>query len=162
MHTVTAARPQARIAATLAFVSAVVCGLVLAGCTASPGGVVPASAIPRLTAIAERAAKANGDSAPAWASAVLTTHKKALTSATPGDIVPGAGNDPVYLVTMRGHFTAYGASPPSGAALPTGTYLSIVVDAGTFRVSDGGLSPKPPPVSPASLGPVTYLIGHHP
>jgi len=32
------------------------------------------------------------------------------------------------------------------------------VDAKTFQVLDFGLSPSPPPVSPASLGPVTYLI----
>ena len=35
-----------------------------------------------------------------------------------------------------------------------------VVDARTFQVLDSGLSPSPPPVSPASLGPVTYLTGH--
>ncbi|MGH3255556.1 MAG: hypothetical protein ACRDOU_09140 [Streptosporangiaceae bacterium] len=89
--------------------------------------------------------------------AVLTTHAKALTSATPGDFVPGAGDVPVFLVTMRGNFTAYGASGPPGAAPPTGRYLSIVVNAKTFQVLDSGLSPNPPPVSPASLGPVTYL-----
>jgi len=108
--------------------------------------------------LASRAAKANGDVSPQWMTAVLTTHARALTSATPGDFVPGGGVR-VYLVTMRGHFTAYQSSPPPGAALPTGRYLSIVVDARTFQVLDFGLSPNPPPVSPASLGPVTYLTG---
>jgi hypothetical protein len=121
------------------------------------GPPVPASAISQLRVLASRAAKGNGDAAPEWVTAVLTTHAKALTSATPGDLVPDAGQVSVYLVTMRGHFTAYGASPPPGAALPTGEYLSIVVDARTFQVLDLGLSPAPPPVSPASLGPVTYL-----
>ena len=92
--------------------------------------------------------------------AVLTTHAKALTSATPGDIIPGAGGVPVFLVTMRGCFAATAASRPPGAAAPTGSYLSVVVDAKTFQVLDSGLSPSPPPVSPASLGPVTYLTGH--
>ncbi len=61
---------------------------------------------------------------------------------------------------MRGHFVATKASRPPGAAAPTGSYLSIVVDARTFQMLDYGLSPSPPPVSPASLGPVTYLTGH--
>ncbi len=165
MHTLTAARPLARAAAALACVVAVVSGPVVAGCAASPpaaGWPVPASAIPRLTVIASRAAKANGDAAPLWMTAVLTTHAKALTSATPGDFVPGADGVRVFLITMRGHFVASAAPGPPGAAAPTGRYLSLVVDAKTFQVLDFGLSPKPPPVSPASLSSVTYLIdrGH--
>ncbi len=106
-----------------------------------------------------RDAKADGDTAPLWMTAVLTTHAKALTSATPGDFVPGTEGVPVFLITMRGHFIATEASRPPGAAAPAGNYLSIVVDAGTFQMLDYGLSPSPPPVSPASLGPVTYLTG---
>jgi hypothetical protein len=176
MYGVTAARPLARTAAALAGALALVSWL--AGCSGAPastgspaatgspavtgsptvtGSPVPASAISRLTAIASRAATENGDSVPAWVTAVLTTHAKALTSATPGDFVPGTGGVPVFLVTMRGKFTDYAASGPPGAAAPTGRYLSIVVDAKTFQVLDFGLSPNPPPVSPASLGPVTYL-----
>jgi hypothetical protein len=34
-----------------------------------------------------------------------------------------------------------------------------VIDAKTFQGLDFGISPKPPPVPPASLGPVTYLTG---
>ena len=101
---------------------------------------------------------ANGGAALTEASAVLTTHQKALTSATPGDTVPGSGGIPAYLVTMRGHFTAYAASVPPGAFAPTGRYASLVVDARTFRVMDWGVGPKPPPVLPASLGPVTDLL----
>ena len=100
---------------------------------------------------------ADGDFAPSWITAVLTTHAKALTSATPGDFVPGADGVRVFLITMRGHFAANAAPGPPGAAAPTGRYLSLVVDAKTFQVLDSGLSPKPPPVSPASLGPVTNL-----
>jgi hypothetical protein len=33
----------------------------------------------------------------------------------------------------------------------------VVIDAKMFRSLDSGISPKPPPVPPASLGPVTYL-----
>lgn len=109
-----------------------------------PGQPVPASAIHRLTAIADRAVRVNGGDAPAWASAVVTTHEKALTSATPGDTVPIGEKTVVYLVTMKGHFV-------------DGKYLSIVLDARTFQTMDIGLGPKPPPVAPASFGPVTYL-----
>jgi hypothetical protein len=158
MQRLTAARPLALVAVALASVLA---GLAWSG--AGPprltGAPVPVSAIARLTVLANRAAGANGDASPQWITAVLTTHAKALTSATPGDFVPGADGVRVYLVTMRGRFTAYGSSPPPGAALPTGAYLSLVVDAATFQVLDFGLSPAPPPVPPASLGPVTYLSG---
>jgi hypothetical protein len=161
MRRPTAARPAALAAAALACVLAgLACGWQRSPSAA--GSPVPQSAIAPLTVLASRAAKANGDASPQWITAVLTTHAKALTSATPGDIVPGSGGVRVYLVTMRGHFTAYESSPPPGAALPAGTYLSIVVDAGTFQVLDSGLSPTPPPVSPASLGPVTYLTGREP
>jgi hypothetical protein len=110
-----------------------------------PGQPVPASAIPRLTAIADRAVKMNGGDAPEWATtAVVTTHKQALTSATPGDTVPIGEKAVVYLVTMKGHFV-------------DGQYISLVLNARTFQGMDAGLATKPPPVAPASLGPVTYL-----
>jgi len=159
----TAARPLSRLAAALACALAMASGLATAGCAGSAARAssqVPASAVSRLTGIGGRAAAVNGDTAPSWMTAVLTTRARALASATPGDFVSGAGDAPVFLVTMRGHFLATAASRPPGAAAPVGRYLSIVVDAQTFQVLDSGLSPSPPPVSPASLGPVTYLAGH--
>lgn len=122
------------------------------------GRPVPASAVPRLRAIAKRFAKFNGGHALTQATAVLTTHRKALTSATPGDFVPGSGGVPVYLVTMQGHFVAYGASVPSGASTPTGRYASLVVDARSFDTMDLSIGDNPPPVPPDSLGPVTGLL----
>jgi hypothetical protein len=122
-----------------------------------PGRPVPASAVPRLRAIAKRFAKLNGGQALTQATAVLTTHRKALTSATPGDFVPGSGGVPVYLVTMQGRFTVDAPRPP-GAAAPTGRYASLVLDARTFAGLDMGVGDNPPPVSPDSLGPVTDLL----
>lgn len=107
--------------------------------------------------MANRAAGAQGDRAPEWVSAVVTTHEKALISATPGDFAPGSEHTIVYLMTMTGHFTAYNVPRPRGARVPTGTYASLVINAKTFEGMDGGLSDRPPPVAPASLGPVTYL-----
>jgi hypothetical protein len=118
---------------------------------------VPASAVPRLDAIAARVATADGDPRPAWITAVVTTHGKALESATPGDTEPTGNGTTVYLITMKGNFTDNLAPGPSGSAAPTGHYLSIVINPRSFTVTDFGLSDHPPAVSPASLGPVRYL-----
>ena len=101
----------------------------------------------------------NGGHPVAWATAVDTTHAKALTSATPGDTTPG-GKAVVYLVTIKGHFVCGLCSVPPGAQAPTGTYMSLVINAKTFEATDSGISPKPPPVLPAHFGPVTYLKVH--
>ena len=124
---------------------------------ADPGQPVPASAVHRLTAIASRAVKLNGGQPVAWATAVVTTHARALTSATPGDTTPGA-KAIVYLVTIKGYFVCVSCSVPLGDPAPTGTYLSLVIDAKNFEGTDSGISPKPPPVSPARFGPVTDLV----
>lgn len=152
-------RPRAMAAAAVVAAGlAVALGLTLSGSAAQAGGTpVPASAIARLTKIARTAAVANGDARPTQVTAVMTTHAAALTSATPGDFVPSGQRDRVYLLTLQGHFTAYLASGPPGAPAPKGTYLSVVIDARTFRGLDSGLAARRPPVGPASLGPVTYL-----
>ena len=93
----------------------------------------------------------------AWASAVVTTRTKALTSATPGDFVPKDEQTVVYLVTVKGHFVARASSRPYRAPVPTGTYMSLVINAETFAGLDFGLGHKPPPVALDSFGPVTYL-----
>jgi hypothetical protein len=81
--------------------------------------------------------------------ALMTTRAKALTSATPGDYVPGSAHVKVFLITMRGHFTARGATGRPGAKAPAGRYLSLVIDAKTFQGLDFGIGPNPPPVPPA-------------
>jgi hypothetical protein len=124
---------------------------------AVPGLRVPAAAVPRLTAIADNFARVNGGATPTSVSAVTTTHAKALDSATPGDNVKSESRIAVYLVTMKGSFTGYGAKVPPGVAMPTGKYLSIVIDSRTFSVLDWGLSPRAPAVRPRSLGPLTLL-----
>jgi hypothetical protein len=162
MHLPRIRRPLTSRALAALAAAAIMAPALLAGCAqamAAGGAPVPASAIARLTALARRTAALNADPAPAWITVVMTTHAKALTSATPGDTVPGSARTRVYLITMRGHFTARMASVPPGAKLPTGRYLSLVVDARTFDGLDFGLSHRPPPVPPASLGPVTYLTG---
>jgi len=165
MRPLSTTRPPGRVLAVLAGAAAMASVLAAAGCgraLAAGGAPVPASAIGRLTAIAHRAAAINGDRDPAWITAVMTTRAKALSSATPGDYVPGSAHVRVFLITMRGQFTAREATGPPGAKAPTGRYLSLVIDARTFQGLDFGIGPQPPPVPPASLGPVTYLAGHGP
>jgi hypothetical protein len=172
MDAVVTACALARRAMPRAWALVMVSGLMIAGCsgstvatgstaaTVSPavtGSPVPASAISRLTALASRTATDNGDSTPSWVTAVFTTRAKALTSASPDEYIPGSGHVLVFLVTMKGRFMDTDSFGPPGSAVPTGRYLSLVVDAKTFRVLDYGLSGKPPRVSPASLGPVTVL-----
>lgn len=138
MHRLTATQPPGRVLATLAGAAALVSVLAAAGCGrthAAAGAPVPASAIGRLTAIARRAVAINGDPAPAWITAVMSTRAKALTSASPGDYVPGSAHVKAFLITMRGHFAATAATGPPGAKAPTGRYLSLVIDAKTFRGS---------------------------
>ena len=162
MHAIRTTHPHGGALMAVAGAAAMTSVLAAAGCGPPPaaaGTQVPASAIGRLTAMAHRAATINGDSAPAWITAVVTTHAKALTSATPGDYSPGSAHIKVFLITMRGHFTAREATGPPGAKAPTGRYLSLVIDARTFQGLDFGIGPKPPPVLPATLGPVTYLAG---
>jgi hypothetical protein len=118
---------------------------------------VPASMVSRLDALAIQVATANGDPRPAWITAVVTTHGKALESATPGDTEPTGNGVAVYLITMKGTFTDDQASRPSGSAAPRGHYLSIVINAKSLAVTDFGLSQRAPAVTPASLGPVRYL-----
>lgn len=161
--------------AVLACAVAGLAGLMLTGCGSArltnaaaarvvsglvPGSPVPASAIPRLRAVADQYVQGDSLTAPQWVSVVATSHKKALAAATPvEESVTGIGNIAVYLMTLKGRFSPLPVpSPlPSGKGPLSGKYLSIVVDAKTFEVLYLGLGNSPPPVSPASLGPVTYL-----
>ena len=128
-----------------------------AGNASVPGLAVSSTAAARLDQIARSFASANGDARPAWIDSVITTHANALRSATPGDTEPAGNRTDVYLITIRGHFIGRMASVPLGAHLPTGRYISVVINARTFMIMDWGLSATAPPVSPASLGPVRYL-----
>src|SRR6516165_859620 len=90
-----------------------------------PGGPVPAAAVKKLTAEANYLVKHEGNVRPTWAKAVVTTHRQALRSCTPGDTTPG--NPTVYLVAMKGHFVDYGAPRPVGTPPPKGTYVCFDV-----------------------------------
>ncbi|HUZ37621.1 MAG TPA: hypothetical protein VMV17_14965 [Streptosporangiaceae bacterium] len=110
---------------------------------------------------------------PRPAPAVL--HQDGPTSLLPGPStcpdIPGLGCTPAQTLftalapgtaVITATRTTCGEALRCAAVLTTHGYLSLVVDAKTFRVLDSGLSPEPPPVPPASLGPITYPIdrGH--
>ncbi len=119
---------------------------------------MPRSTVSRLTSFALRLARSSGDPRPDSVLVVRTTHARALRVATPGDTVPGNGSKLVYLVVMRGDFTANFASPPSGGRLPTGTYLDFTIDPATFKVLDLGLNHHAPVIALSNFGPVTRLV----
>jgi hypothetical protein len=128
-----------------------------AGPGATVAGTLPASALAPLKAIAKNAAQAHGDWRPAQVTAVHTTHGRALSSAAPRAAAHAPSDTPVYLVTMAGHFTGGQRHPARGTRAQASRYLSLVINARSFRVMDTGLSRRPPAVLPAALGQVTNL-----
>src|SRR6202035_1838820 len=100
--------------------------------------------------IAERAAARAGDPHPSLIQhAEGTRHEANLVDS--GDVVPGCRWS--YLIAEPGHFVLRSAHIPSGAPLPKGTVLTLVIDAATGRSTDGGLSNHYPDLD--RLGPVT-------
>jgi hypothetical protein len=92
-----------------------------------------------LTVLAQEMASGADDPNVTGGDAVLTTRQAAVT-ATSGSLVNT--NQPAYLVQLQGNFTALDASVPSGAKLPTGTYLIFIVDASSGSVIDWGVSSR--------------------
>src|ERR1700689_244978 len=115
-------------------------------------GVSGVALLATVTTLSSTASATAGAAIPA----VATTHARALRIATPGDKVPQAGAQTVYLVVMKGKFTANFPMPP-GVSKPTGTYLSITLNPATFQVMDLGLAHRSPALPLSSLGPVSML-----
>ena len=115
----------------------------------------PARAKPHLTerrilSIAKTAAARAGDPKPLLIQhSEGTRHRANLVDS--GDIVPGRQRS--YLIAERGRFLFTDAPTPSGARAPTGSVLTLVVDASTGEITDTGLSNHYPDLT--ALGPVT-------
>jgi hypothetical protein len=127
--------------------------------SASPGGSSTSSPTPApgvtvttLTVLARTMAASNDDSGVTAGEAVLTTRQAAVT-ATSGDLVNS--DEPSYLVQLQGHFTALDASVPPGGSLPTGTFLTFIVDASSGHVTVWGVSNRKANLS--ALGSVIAL-----
>jgi hypothetical protein len=103
-------------------------------------------------------AAAMGDSTPTDISySALTTRNGALAASGSGASMGGAyGSASGYFVVVaHGEFTAYDAPIPNGAKIPTGTVMTLVVDAATGEVTDSGVQHDSPDLS--TLGPVTTV-----
>ena len=119
------------------------------------GGNVPKTPITldasTVRSMAVSAAEGYGDPTPVNIVAVKTTRGHANEIMEPGLPSSSETTDPtpVILVTMTGSFTAKGMPIPPGAAVPTGTTLTIAYDATTGQPLDSNLrSPSnsaPPP-----------------
>jgi hypothetical protein len=104
----------------------------------------------RILALADQAASGSGDPRPTLIQHAEGTRFEAVRISS-GDLIFEWTWS--YLIAMRGHFTATGASVPPGAKVPTGSVLTLVVDARTGQVTDSGFDNRYPHL--AKLGPVT-------
>jgi hypothetical protein len=62
----------------------------------------------------------------------------------------------VFVVRLRGDFRATGFSVPAGHAIPTGTVLTVTVDAATGEMTDWSLGGDTKPLT--ALGAVTNRV----
>lgn len=104
----------------------------------------------RILTLAERSARGDGDPNPTLIQHAAGTRFEAVRISS-GDLVFEWNWS--YLVAIRGHFTADGAPIAAGAKPPTGTVITLVLDARTGHVTDFGISDRYPTL--AQLGPVT-------
>jgi len=104
----------------------------------------------RLLRIAEDAATRTGDPHPRLIQHAAGTRFEAVRISS-GDLVFEWNWS--YLIAERGHFICQACSVPPGAKPPTGSVLTLVVDAANGQVTDSGLSKRYPPLR--RLGHVT-------
>lgn len=104
----------------------------LVGDAPPPPGAAELAALERL---ALQAAATMGDSAPTGGVLVPTTRRLAELV----DVDTDEPDTPVYFVLVHGEFTDYGARLPKGAKPPTGTILTLTIDARTNQSLDTGL-----------------------
>jgi hypothetical protein len=94
-----------------------------------------------LLEIGLRAARQAGDSRPTLVQYAEGSRARDNV-VTSGDIVPGG--ESCFLIAVRGHFIAKDAITPPGAKDPTGSVLTLVVDAKTGEQFDFSIGDKYP------------------
>jgi hypothetical protein len=124
-----------------------------AGSGSTPG---PMSAAQIKSLVTTDAAEA-GDNTPTDISySALVTRNQANAVSSGAWIGPPYGSATgFYLVVAHGNFTATDAPIPNGVAVPTGTVMTLVVNATTGEVTDSGIGNTTPDMS--TLGPVTTI-----
>jgi hypothetical protein len=113
-------------------------------------GPRPSLSEQQILSMAEGAAHRSGNPMPTLIQHVIGTRFDAVRISS-GDLVFEWNWS--YLIAIRGRFSAIYASYPAGVTPPTGTVMTLVVDARTGHVTDSGVSERYPPL--ATLGPVT-------
>jgi hypothetical protein len=106
----------------------------------------------KLLEIARKAARQAGDPRPTLVQYAKGTHARDNVVAS-GDIVPG--DEVCDLIAVRGHFIAKDAQAPPGAPDPTGSVLTLVVNAKSGSVFDFGIGNTYPRL--AELGSVVTV-----
>ncbi|TMM02688.1 MAG: hypothetical protein E6G02_10885 [Actinobacteria bacterium] len=113
-------------------------------------GVAPPAAAQRaeLIANARHVADANGDPSVRTAEVIPTT-RRALTALTAREapqfpvVLGDYPDDPIFVVTLHGNFTLYGASVPDHTNFPTGHWLVLVVRTTNLELVEDHLLASP-------------------
>jgi hypothetical protein len=113
-------------------------------------GAEPQLSEKTILTLARRAAANAGDRTPTLIQHVESTRFEAVRISSDDLVFEWNWS---YLIAVRGHFVANDVSIPPGAKAPTGSVMTLVVDAATGQGTDFGLSKRYPPL--AELGRVT-------
>jgi hypothetical protein len=104
----------------------------------------------QITQTAQEFAARMGDSTPTSIEHVEGTRQQTVLALT-GDKV--STNPDVYAIVMQGNFVANNMPVPAGVSAPSGSVLTLVIDASTGQMTDFSIGSQVPDL--ASLGPVT-------
>jgi hypothetical protein len=126
-----------------------VVALVAAGTSGASGATL---SVAQLSAIAVREAAGAGEATPTDISYAQGPRANAVQVAS-GDVVQGDSSS--YLIVLHGHFVVQGSQGLPGSPTPTGSVMTLVVDAASGNITDFGVAPVTPALS--KLGPVTVI-----
>jgi len=84
---------------------------------------------------------------------VVSTDRQAANQLDSGATV--SSDEPVYMVSMPGHFVAHFANPPDGSARPAGNALTFTYDPAQNSILDISVGPAEPALG--QLGPVQTI-----
>jgi hypothetical protein len=145
---------RAAVAILLTLAAAGACGQSNERTAVAQTGLADPNVRAKLRVMALQASSANGVPSPKTIEAVASPDRQAAEKIVSGDIV----NDhvAVYVVEVTGGtFTDNAASTPPGVPAPSGSVLTLIVDAQSFRVTDFGLTGTAPDLT--QIGPVVNL-----
>jgi hypothetical protein len=145
---------RAAVAMLLTLAAASACGQSNDPTAVSQTGLADSNVRAKLRTMALQASSADGVPSPKTIEAVFSPNHQAAEKIVSGDIV----NDhvAVYVIEVTGGtFTDNAASTPPGAPAPSGSVLTLTVDAQSFRVLDFGLTDTAPDLT--QIGPVVNL-----